>query len=92
MTQLLFALREALLLLLLCAAPLLLGVAVAGLGFAVLKGRLLPGGLVPEPASEALVRIVTGLLLLLLCAPFIAQQLVRFLSAVLLLLPQVGRP
>ena len=81
------ALREGLWLLLLAVAPPLLAAALAGAAVELLQGRFA----VREPATATLARLVVGLLVLALCAPWIGGQLLRLLGAVLTLLPQLGR-
>lgn len=88
MTALLMsALREALWLLVLAAAPPLLAAALAGAAADLLQGQFA----LREPTTAALLRLAVGLLVLVLCGPWIGQQMVRFLSSLLQVMPQLGR-
>ena len=87
MTATAYALREALLLVLVLAAPPL--VAVFGVG--LLSGVLQAVTQVRERSLSAVPRIVAALVALALAGPWISARLVAFLRAVLEAVPALGR-
>jgi type III secretory pathway component EscS len=82
-TSMLPLLERALLLCLSCVLPPLLGAALCGGLVDFLQGRL---G-VSEPAPAALARILGGLLALLLFAPWLGGEVLRFAAALWTTLP-----
>lgn len=78
--------ERALLLCLLLALPSLLVAALCGGLVGWLQARL---G-VAEPTPPALARLLGGLLSLLLLAPWLGREIVRYASALWALLPTVG--
>ncbi|MCS6915450.1 MAG: flagellar biosynthetic protein FliQ [Myxococcales bacterium] len=86
-TLLISVLREALWLLVLAAAPPLLAAALAGALADLLQGQFA----LREPTTAALLRLAGGLVVLVLCGPWIGQQLVRFFWSLLQIMPHLGR-
>jgi flagellar biosynthesis protein FliQ len=84
MTQ---ALREALVLVLLCAAPPVLAVLAAG----VLMGLLQTATQVRDATISAVPKIIAALVALAVAGPWIGGQLMRFMRAVLEAVPGLGR-
>jgi flagellar biosynthesis protein FliQ len=84
MTQ---ALREALVLVLLCAAPPVLAVLAAG----VLMGLIQTATQVRDATISAVPKIVAALVALAVSGPWIGGQLMRFMRAVLEAVPGLGR-
>jgi flagellar biosynthesis protein FliQ len=83
-----FALREALLLVLVLAAPPLVAVVAVG----VASGVLQTVTQVRERSLSTVPRIVAALVALALAGPWIAMRLTAFLRAVLEAVPALGRP
>ena len=84
MTQ---ALREALVLVLLCAAPPVLAVLAAG----VLMGLLQTATQVRDATVSSVPKLVAALVALAVSGPWIGGQLMRFMRAVLEAVPGLGR-
>jgi flagellar biosynthesis protein FliQ len=87
MTATAHALREALLLVLVLAAPPLVAVVAVG----VASGVLQTVTQVRERSLSAVPRIVAALVALALAGPWISARLVAFLRAVLEAVPALGR-
>jgi flagellar biosynthesis protein FliQ len=87
MTATAHALREALLLVLVLAAPPLVAVVAVG----VASGILQTVTQVRERSLSAVPRIVAALVALALAGPWISARLVAFLRAVLEAVPTLGR-
>ncbi len=85
---LLHALREALSLVLLLAAPPLLAAAGAGLVMSLIQSALR----IEERTLSVVPRIAAGLLALAIAAPWIGAQLGRFMAGMLALVPSLGHP
>jgi flagellar biosynthetic protein FliQ len=81
------ALREALYLVLLCAAPPTLAVLAAGVAMAFLQTATQ----LREPTISTVPKVLAALLALALAGPWIGAQLVTFTRAVLEALPSLGR-
>ena len=82
------ALREALYLALLVAAPPLLAALAAGTLMALVQSALR----IEERALQTVPRIAAALLALALTGPSIGVEMVRFANAMLVAMPGVGRP
>jgi flagellar biosynthesis protein FliQ len=87
MTATAYALREALLLVLVLAAPPLVAVMAVGLASGVLQALTQ----VRERSLSTVPRIVAALVALALAGPWIAMRLQAFLRAVLEAVPAIGR-
>ena len=87
MTATAYALREALLLVLVLAAPPLVAVLAVGL----VSGLLQAVTQVRERSLSTVPRIVAALVALALAGPWIAMRLAAFLRAVLEAVPALGR-
>jgi flagellar biosynthesis protein FliQ len=80
-------LREALLLVLICSAPPVVAVLAAG----VLAGFLQTATQIREPVVSTVPKLLAALLSLALAGPFIGNQVIRFMRAVLEAVPALGR-
>jgi len=81
------ALREALVLVLLCAAPPVLAALAAG----VLMGLVQTATQIRESTLSTVPKLVAALVALALAGPFIGGQLAQFMRAVLEAVPGLGR-
>jgi flagellar biosynthesis protein FliQ len=81
------ALREALVLVLLCAAPPVLAALAAG----VVMGLLQTATQVRDATVSAVPKLIAALIALAVAGPWIGGQVVRFMRAVLEAVPGVGR-
>jgi flagellar biosynthetic protein FliQ len=82
------ALREALYLALLCAAPPLAAAAATGLVMSLAQASMR----VEERTLQVVPRLVAALLALAVAGPWIGAELTRFTAAVLAALPAFARP
>jgi flagellar biosynthesis protein FliQ len=80
------ALREALVLVLLCAAPPVLAVLVAG----VVMGLLQTATQVRDATVSAVPKLLVALIALAVAGPWIGGQVMRFMRAVLEAVPGLG--
>ena len=81
------ALKEALVLVLLCASPPVLAVLAAG----VLMGFLQTATQVRDATISSVPKLIAALVALALAGPWIGGQLLRFMRAVLEAVPALGR-
>lgn len=81
------ALREALVLVLLCAAPPVLAALLAG----IVMGLLQTATQVRDATVAAVPKLIAALIALAVAGPWIGGQVVRFMRAVLEAVPGLGR-
>jgi flagellar biosynthetic protein FliQ len=81
------ALREALLLVVVCAAPPVLAILIAG----VLGALLQTATQVREATISTVPKLIAALVALAVAGPWIGGQVMRFMSAVLEAVPTLGR-